>query len=123
MDKPVKPPFPRVIALQIVLTLTIISNVIGAANAIRNFDSFLSSYPKLNNALGYVYILCALITVIGAYYLWGLKKAGLYVICVAFITVIGLDIYAGIPSQHLIAASALLVLIIIVLIPVRKYLN
>lgn len=118
-----KPPFSRVIALQIVLTLTIISNIIGAANAIRNFDSFLLTYPKLNNALGYVYILCALIAVIGAYYLWSLKKGGLYVICIALITIVGLDIYAGIPAQHLFSAVALFVLILIVLFPVRKYLK
>jgi hypothetical protein len=121
-NKPVKPSFQRLIAMQIVLTLTIISNIIGAASAIRNFDSFLITYPKLNTALAYLYILCALIIVIGAYYLWKLKKNGLYVMCIAFITIAGLDVYAGIPSQHTIAALGLLVLIIIVLIPVRKYL-
>ena len=123
IKRPVKPPLSRAVALQIVLTLTIISNIFGAANAIRNFDSFLLTYPKLNTALGYIYILSALIAVIGSYYLWKLKKSGLYVICIAFIAVIGLDLYAGIPTQHLITASALLVLIFIVLIPVWKYLE
>ena len=123
MDKPVKPPFSRVIALQIVLTLTIVSNIIGAASAIRNFDVFVANYPLLNNALGYVYILCAMIAVIGAYYLWKFKNAGLYVMTISFVTVIGLDLYSGIPSQHILAATGLFVLIIIVLIPERKYLN
>jgi len=112
-----------VIALQIVLTLTIISNIVGAANAIRNFDAFLLTYPRLNNSLGYVYVLCALFAVIGAYYLWSLKKSGLYVICVAFAAVIGLDLYADIPIQHILAATGLFILILIVLIPVRKYLK
>ncbi|HJY64631.1 MAG TPA: hypothetical protein VJ455_10785 [Ignavibacteria bacterium] len=119
----IKPSASRMIALQIVLTLTIISNIIGAANAIRNFDAFLLANPKLNNVLGYVYVMSALIAVIGAYYLWSLKKSGLYVITIAFIAVIGLDLYAGISTQHILAASALFVLILIVLIPVRKYLN
>jgi len=123
MNKPVKPPFGRIIALQIVLTLTIIANIFGAANAIRNFDLFLALNPKLNNALGYVYIMCSLIAVIGSYYLWKLKKAGLYVICIAFITVIGLDLYANMPMQHILSSAALLILIVIVLVPVRKYLN
>ena len=122
-NKPAKPPFSRLIALQIVLTLTILSNIIGAANAIRSFDIFLLTYPKLNIALGYVYIMCALIAAIGAYYLWSLKKNGLYVIGIALITIAGLDIYAGISSQHLFSVVGLFVLIIIVLIPVRKYLK
>ncbi|HEY3251497.1 MAG TPA: hypothetical protein VGK25_10310 [Ignavibacteria bacterium] len=122
MNKTLKPPFGKIIALQIVLTLTIVSNIIGAAAAIRNFDMFLALNPKLNNALGYVYIMCSLIAVIGCYYLWQLKKAGLYVIAIALLTVIGLDLYAGISIQHMISAAALLILIIIVLIPVRKYL-
>src|SRR3989304_5680082 len=103
----IKPSASRMIALQIVLTLTIISNIIGAANAIKNFDAFLLAYPKLNNVLGYMYVMCALFAVIGAYYLWKLKKAGLYVIAISLITVIGLDLYAGIPMQHILAASGL----------------
>ena len=122
-EKSKKPSFSRQIALQIVLTLTIISNIIGAASAIRNFDSFLLAYPKLNVALAYIYILSALIVVIGAYYLWKLRKNGLYVICIAFIAVIGLDLYAGIPAQQLITAAGLLVLIVIVLIPVWNFLE
>jgi hypothetical protein len=67
--------------------------------------------------------LCALIAAIGAYYLWSLKKSGLYVIGIALITIAGLDIYAGISSQHLFSIVGLFVLIIIALIPVRKYLK
>lgn len=122
-NSPSKPPFPRLIALQIVLTLTMIANIFGAGSAIRNFEAFLLAYPKLNLALGYLYILCALIVIIGAYYLWKLKKSGLYVICIAFITIIGLDFYAAIPFQHTLSAMCLLVLIIITLIPVRRYLS
>ena len=122
-EKPLKPPLSRMIALQIVLTLTIFSNIFGAGNAVRNFDVFLSTYPKLNNVLAYVYISCALLAVIGAYYLWSLKKFGFYFICTALIAVIGLDIYAGIAVQHMLIAMGLFALIIIVLIPVRNYLK
>lgn len=118
-----KPPISRSIALHIVLTLTIISNIFGAANAVRNLDAFLLAYPNLNNVLGYVYISTALLTVIGAYYLWSFKKTGLYLICIAFALVIILDIYAGIPLEHMLAAGALFVLILIVTVPVRKFLN
>src|SRR4030095_15208837 len=111
-----------VIAMQIVLTLTVIANIFGASTAIRNFETFLALNPKLNNVLGYVYIMCSLVAVLGCYYLWKFKKAGLYVIIIAFIMVIGLDFYANMPMQHIISTAALLVLIIIVLIPVRKYL-
>src|SRR3972149_6482800 len=119
----IKPSASRMIALQIVLTLTIISNIIGAANAIRNFDAFLLANPKLNNVLGYVYVMSALIAVIGAYYLWSLKNSGLYVITIAFIAVIGLDLYAGISPQQILASSPVSVLFRSPLTPLRKSLN
>jgi hypothetical protein len=123
MDRPVKPPFGKVIALQIVLTLAILINVFTASNAVRNIDAFLLAYPALNLTLAYVYIGCSLLTVIACYYLWQLKKFALYMLFVPIVTVILIDVYAGMPAQPIIAAIAQLLLILICLIPAWKYLR
>jgi len=119
----IKPTFGRVIALQIVLTLTIIVNIFTASNAVRNLEAFVNTYPVLNNMLAYVYIGCSLLNVISCYYLWQFKKFALYMLLVSVFTVIGLDIYAGMPSQPIFAALAQFVIIIASLIPVWKFLK
>ena len=119
----IKPPFNRVIALHIVLTLTILVNIFTASNAIRNLDSFVNTYPVLNHTLAYIYIACSMLTVVACYYLWQLKKFALYLLAVSILTVIGLDIYAGMPLQPVLAAIAQLALIIACLIPAWKYLH
>lgn len=118
-----KPPFNRVIALHIVLTLTILVNIFTASNAIRNIDSFVNTYPALNHTLAYIYIACSMITVIACYYLWQLKKFALYLLGASILTVIGLDIYAGMPIQPVLAAIAQLALIVACLVPARKFLK
>ena len=123
MGKKIRPPFGKVIALQIVLTLTIIVNIFTASNAVRNLDAFINTYPVLNNSLAYVYIGCSLLTVIACYYLWQLKKFALYILFLSVFTAIGLDIYAGMPLQPILAAIAQLVLVAACLVPVRKYLS
>jgi len=98
-------------------------NIFTASNAIRNFDAFLKTYPVLNNSLAYVYIGCSLLTVIACYYLWQLKKFALYLIFIPIFTVIGIDLYAGMPAQPIVAAIAQLVLILVCLVPAWKYLS
>jgi len=123
MDKPIKPPFGKVIALHIVLTLTILVNIFTASNAVRNIDVFINTYPVLNSSLAYVYIGCSLLMVIACFYLWQLKKFALYILFFSVFTAIGLDIFAGMPAQPIFAALAQLVLIMMCLIPAWKFLK
>jgi hypothetical protein len=116
-----KPPARQKLVLQIVLTVVIFLGVINAALIVRNVETFVQSNARMNETLAYAFAVCWLVAAIGSFYVWGLKKWGLYVVCLAFVLIIGFNFYIGVEMQKLLLTLACFVLVIAAVIPLRNY--